>query len=150
MAQRTPKILIALISVSIVLSIIFTTCGGICPLMTKNMTQLFRSYRMVNDVSFVSITVNPETDTPTVLMDYAKKFDANMDQWHFLTGSREAITDIAVHGFKLGSIEEPIFHSAKFVLVDRQLHIRGYYDGTENAELSKLFKDVATLLNERH
>lgn len=128
---------------------IFTTCGGICPIMTKNMAQLFRSFKMLNDVSFVSITVNPEFDTPVVFNEYAKKYGADKNKWHFLSGSREAISRITVEGFKLGSIEEPIFHSAQFALVDRHLRIRGYYDGTDNTEVAQLFKDVATLLKER-
>lgn len=128
---------------------IFTTCGGICPVMTKNMAQLYRSFQMVNGISFVSITVNPEFDTPVVLNEYAKKYGADKTKWHFLSGSRDVISRIAVEGFKLGSIEEPIFHSAKFVLVDRQLRIRGYYEGVDNEEVAKLFKNVAGLMKEK-
>ena len=128
---------------------IFTTCGNICPIMTQNMAQLYRSYKLMNDVSWVSISVNPETDTPEVLQNYAKKFDANPKQWHFLTGTRDNITDITVKGFKMGSVDEPVFHSGKFVLVDRHMRVRGYYEGTEDADITKLFKDLAKLLQER-
>ncbi len=132
-----------------VANFIFTTCSGICPLMTKNMAQLYRSYLLIDGVDFVSFSVNPENDTPQALSQYAKEKKADTRRWHFLTGTREAIQAVAVKSFKLGTIEEPIFHSGKFALVDRHLRIRGYYEGTSAEELPKLFKDVAALLRER-
>lgn len=98
----------------------FTTCATICPLMTKNMAALHRSFELVDDVTQVSITVNPEYDSSEVLKRYAEKYKADTSKWHFLTGTREQITEMAVKSFKLGSIEEPVFHSAKFALVDRR------------------------------
>ncbi len=128
---------------------VFTTCGSICPLMTKNMAALYRSYKLEPRVEFVSISVNPENDSPQVLAEYAKKNGADVNRWHFLTGSREAITQLAVEGFKIGSTEEPVFHSAKFILVDPQGRIRGYYEGTAQKEVRKLFKELAQLMKER-
>ena len=128
---------------------IFTTCGGICPVMSKNMASLHRSYNLMSDVAFVSISVNPDTDTPEVLAAYAKKLKADTSKWHFLTGSSDEIRDIAVKSFKLGSMEEPIFHSGYFTLVDRKARIRGYYDGTQQKDVEKLFKDIAHLLKEK-
>ncbi len=128
---------------------IFTTCGSICPLMTKNMAALQRSYHLVDDAAFVSISVNPEYDSPEILAQFAKQFAADTNQWHFLTGPREAITNLAVKSFKVGSVEEPIFHSAHFVLVDRQGSIRGYYEGTQTSDIEKIFKGIAQLLRER-
>lgn len=124
----------------------FTTCGDICPIMTKNMSSLFRSFDLEKDIEFVSITVNPENDTQKVLGDYAQKYKADTSQWHFLTGKREDIKKISIESFKIGSIKDPIFHSSKFVLVDKHGIIRGYYEGTEDKEVSKLFKDAAKLL----
>ena len=114
------------------------------------MAALHRSYHLEKDVHFVSFSVNPEQDTPAVLADYAKKFSADTHQWHFLTGTRAALTDIAVHSFKLGSIEEPIFHSADFVLIDRKGQMRGYYDGTDPKNIQLLFKAIAALLKEKN
>ena len=128
---------------------VFTTCSGLCPLMTRSMTQLFRSYQLVPDVNYVSISVNPETDTPEVLQAYAKGQKADTRLWHFLTGRREDIQKLAVESFKIGSVEEPIFHSGKFALVDRYGNIRGYYEISEAEELSRLFKDISRLLKER-
>ncbi len=132
-----------------VAGLFFTTCSDICPVMNKNLANLHRSYHLVNDVAFVSITVNPEQDNPQVLAKYAEKFKANPNKWHFLTGSREEITDLAVKSFKMGSMEEPIFHSSKFVLIDRKTQIRGYYEGTDPKEIQILFKDLARLIKER-
>lgn len=129
-------------------SFFFTTCSDICPVMSKNMGALSRTFEAAPSIKMVSITVNPENDTTERLKLYAEKFDAR-GNWHFLTGTREAISELAVNSFKLGSIEEPIFHSSYFTLVDRNGYIRGYYDGTKTEELNRLFRDASKLLKER-
>jgi protein SCO1/2 len=127
----------------------FTTCGNICPIMIKNMGMLSDKFKNTDDVRFVSITVNPEFDSPEVLAEYAKKNNADDKKWYFLTGSRESITELAVKSFKIGSKEEPIFHSAYFVLVDRAQKIRGYYEGTQKEAMEKLSKDTSELVKEK-
>lgn len=127
----------------------FTTCGNICPMMTKNMSQIHKSYQMFDDVKMVSFSVNPENDQPEVLKKYAQKFNVNTDSWYFLTGSREELTNVAVHSFKLGDIKEPIFHSSYFTLVDRQGMIRGYYDGVDKNNLQKIAKDIRAVIMEK-
>jgi len=127
----------------------FTTCSGICPVLTKNMAALHRTFEAVKEVTLLSITVNPENDTPEVLAKYAEKFKANTNKWLFLTGKREDITQLIVKGFKLGSVDEPIFHSASLALVDRYGFIRGYYDGTDQEAVNKLFVDAAVLVKEK-
>lgn len=127
----------------------FTTCADICPVMSKNMSKLSRTFEMVKGVKLVSISVNPEFDTPKRLKEYAAKYRGGSDNWVFLTGKREDIRDLALNSFKLGKIDEPVFHSAYFSLVDRNGFIRGYYDGREDDEISLLFKDAAGLLKER-
>jgi len=127
----------------------FTTCSTICPIMTRNMNSLYGVYKSSPDVEFVSISVNPEQDTPDVLGAYARKYQVSTNNWHFLTGDREDITDLTVKSFKIGSIEEPIFHSANFVLVDRSGRIRGYYDGTVREEVLELAGDLKRLIKEK-
>jgi protein SCO1/2 len=127
----------------------FTTCSNICPMMTKNMAALHRSYKLVDDVAFVSVTVNPENDNTEALAQYAKKYEADTAKWHFLTGSREAITELMVKSFKLSSLKDPIFHSSSFVLVDRKGQIRGYYDGTSTEEVQQLSRNIAAVLKEK-
>ena len=124
----------------------FTACSDICPMMSKHMAALNRSFNLVKDIDLVSFSVNPEYDSPKVLSDYAQKYNADTKKWHFLTGSREALTQIAAQSFKLGDMKEPIFHSSYFCLVDRQGRIRGYYDGMKKEGINQLFKDAAILL----
>ena len=133
-----------------VVDFVFTTCGGICPTMTKNLAALHRSFAPLENVEMVSISVNPENDTPQVLAKFAKKYNADTNKWHFLTGPREEIKRLAVESFKLGSVEEPIFHSDRFVLVDTLGRIRGYYEGTQQKSLNTVFKDMAKLMKEKN
>ena len=91
---------------------VFTTCGSICPMMTKHMNVLHRSFHDNDDVRLLSISVNPENDSPEVLNQFARKYKADTKHWFFLTGSREEITKIVVESFKLGDIKDPIFHSS--------------------------------------
>jgi len=129
---------------------IFTTCGGICPVMSQNMSRLYEHFGRNNAVHFVSISVNPENDTPEVLAEYAKRYSADPDQWHFLTGPRETIEHLAVNGFKVGSAKEPVFHSAYFILIDPRGNIRQYHEGTQTAALGKIKSDILTLLKENN
>lgn len=118
-------------------------------MMTRNMAALHRSFLPMDSVAMVSFSVNPENDTSSVLARFAQKYHADTNKWHFLTGSREEIKQLAVLSFKVGSLEEPIFHSDRFVLVDREERVRGYYDGTQQKSINTLFKDIATLIKEK-
>lgn len=126
---------------------IFTRCPGPCPLMTRRMAEL--GGRLPAGVRRVSFTVDPGYDTPEVLAAYAREHGAGED-WLFLTGPREAIWDLSVTGFKLGvgeaegliQAEGPILHSTRFVLVDAEGAIRGYYDAFEEQEVERLLREV--------
>ena len=126
---------------------VFTTCSGICPMMGRNMARMNNAFAKYSDVRMVSISVNPENDTPDVLKAYANKLSAN-DQWLFLTGSRDSIQKLAVESFKIGDMKEIMFHSAMFVLVDRKGKIRGYYNSEETDRLTRLNEDVRQLRQE--
>ena len=125
-------------------SFFFTTCSGVCPMISKNMAFLSRTFERLENIHLVSITVNPEQDSPEVLTRYAEKF-GDKKNWHFLTGSREAVTEVIVESFKVGDIKEPVFHSTYLPLVDSRGFIRGYYDGTKDSEISRLLKDALHL-----
>jgi protein SCO1 len=127
---------------------IFTTCGGICPVMTKAMSGLNETFAKYNDIKMVSISVNPESDTPQKLKAYADKQEAKGENWIFLTGEREQIQKLVVESFKMGDIKEIVFHSALFALVDRKGYIRGYYEGTDKDRVLRLQDDLERLRKE--
>lgn len=126
----------------------FSSCAGPCPIMTRNMASVAERLKGVPDVAFVSISVDPETDTPEVLSRYGEKYGADPAQWHFLTGEMGTIQKLAVEGFMVGSVDDPIIHSPKFCLVDREGQVRGYYTGTDEAELVDLMFDIDQLIEE--
>jgi protein SCO1/2/putative membrane protein len=126
-----------------VAAFVFTRCPGPCAKISQSMADLQRSWLGTRDVAFVSFTVDPEYDTPEVLQAYAARFGADAERWLFLTGDRRAVHDLIRESFKLGvqSAEgtgHDIDHSIKLVLVDGQGRIRGYFDGTDPAEVAEL------------
>lgn len=133
----------------------FTRCVGICPRLTSQMRRLEQRLRRRPDVRFVSFTVDPEADTPERLQAYAEGFGAP-DRWLFLTGAPDAIYDLVRNGFRLAIDPEPepgggalpgedILHSNRFVLVDADGTIRGYYDAFDEAALDRLVTDLDAL-----
>jgi len=141
-----------------VATFVFTRCGSTCPKQTARMGGLqaeFAKDPMEKSLALVTITVDPEHDTPEVLARYAKENNANPELWHFLTGTREAIWELSKSGFKLdvkddpGNAEMPIFHSTQMVLVDTWGRIRGYYDGLSDTEIDRLRHDLKHVLRER-
>jgi len=148
----------------IIADFFFTRCAGPCPKMTKNMQKLQASFAKQKEgskiidssiVQFLSFTVDPLYDSVTVLKDYADRFRANHDNWWFLTGTKKEIYDFALNELKLGvedkggMVDTAFIHSPKFVLLDKNYLVRGYYDGTDSIALSKLAKDVGLLMLEK-
>ncbi|MFT7560478.1 MAG: cytochrome oxidase Cu insertion factor (SCO1/SenC/PrrC family) [Flavobacteriales bacterium] len=140
-----------------VANFIFTRCQNTCPLQTASMNKLNKNldeYKHREGIRFVSVSVDPENDTPEVLTDYIAKRNLDTTQWSFLTGSREDIWELSKKGLRLPVSEEskdtkmPILHSSQFVLVDAQGRIRGYYNGLDKLDLNKLSQDLHTLSQE--
>ena len=127
---------------------VFTTCSGPCPILSANMRGLHQSFSADKRVAFVTISVNPEYDSSQILSAYAQRFSADTTQWHFLTGKREDIQHLAVDSFKVGSVDQPIFHSSYFILVDAKGYIRGYYEGTDAESIKKIQGDLQVLIKE--
>src|SRR5262245_21441611 len=129
---------------------IFTNCAGTCPMMTDKMRKL--QSVLPAEIRMVSFTVDPSRDTSKVLAAYAAEHGATRERWLFLTGEKEALYDLCIKGFKLaldesgGTIAEPIVHSTRFVLVDKQGEIRGYYGATDDEDLTRLAADAKKLL----
>jgi len=128
---------------------IYTTCTGPCPMMTTHMRQLQNSTAETPDVLLVSMTVDPLHDTPPVLTAYARHFKQDPSRWFFLTGEAGKLNDLGVHGFKLNSVDGSLTHSTRFVLVDRERRIRGFYTTGEDAFMPQLLHDIRQLEAER-
>ncbi len=190
---------------------IYTHCTDTCPLQSARMARLQADLAAEVDLRLVSITVDPEADTPEVLAEYATRFGADPDRWLFLTGGKKALYALALEGFRLsvgdpadtvpppqdtsapgrrpsgrpgqsshhraapgpelarmlddaviwlfdpvpaeahpGHPVKPFIHTSRFVLVDRQSQIRGYYTSDDEAALGRLRRDIRALLGEAY
>ncbi len=127
-------------------SFFFTSCTGICPVTQGNMAVLQQQYGPETGLQFVSISVDPGHDTPDILRAHGESLGANFDRWHFLTGDMDVIKDLSFHGFRAGSLDAPAQHSSRFILVDPQGNIRGYYDATDPSAMARLKTDLDILL----
>jgi protein SCO1 len=133
---------------------IYTSCTDTCPLQTAMMARLQKEYSAIPVVQLVSVTVDPERDTPQTLSIYAARHNADAKRWFFLTGQRDRIIRLIQDGFHLSVAALPngaeasdiIPHSPRFVLVDKEARIRGYYDSRELEAFVRLKNDVETLL----
>ena len=133
---------------------IFTRCQGMCPLLTGRMALLQEKLKD-EKIKLVSFSVDPEYDTPKVLSEYASRFKAEEGKWLFLTGEKRMMWEMMSGGFHLGVEQatpedlqagaEPIMHSNRFVLVDQEGSIRGYYDSSEPQKMEQLVKDAIDL-----
>ena len=135
-----------------VVDLIFTHCAAICPRMTSAMNKLEKETRSVEGLKFLSISVDPERDTPEVLDAYADRVGANRDRWFFLTGDKPQIWNLASEGLLLPLLEgnqelgdDEIIHSQYFVLVDGEAQIRGVYDMRDAEAMLRLRGDVRSL-----
>jgi cytochrome oxidase Cu insertion factor (SCO1/SenC/PrrC family) len=132
-----------------VVAFIFTRCGGTCPQMSEVMSVIQDKLSDLPDFAMLSISVDPENDTPQALNEYAKLHGADRTRWHFLRGTPEQIKKIEYDGFKLGNPEVLIEHSPKLVLVDQKGKIRGYFDGAgpersgDRAELMRMARSLS-------
>ena len=133
---------------------IYTTCTDTCPLQTAAMAKLQKEFAAQSNVQLVSVSVDPDRDTPQVLSAYADKHEADRQRWYFLTGPRAQVIQLIRDGFHLSVAVLPdsggengmIPHSPRFVLIDRQAQIRGYYDSRAMDSIARLRNDIETLL----
>jgi protein SCO1/2 len=138
-----------------VVDFFFTRCTTICPRMSVQMQQLQLKLNdpAFEDVVFLSHTVDPEHDTPEVLEAYARKLEADTSRWKFLTGDAPDIYRMGNMGYLMSALEdsasaERFVHDSRFVLVDKQGHIRGFYEGTEAEGMNALAADLKMLMKE--
>lgn len=131
----------------------FTTCKTICPKMSASLFVAQDKLKHIKEFVIVSHTVDPETDSVPVLKDYAMKVHALPGKWYFLTGEKKHLYDIARHGYYLTAMEgdggpDDFIHSENFILVDKEKHIRGIYDGTQVKEIERLVDEVTVLASQ--
>lgn len=144
-----------------VVEFFFTTCPSICPIMHKSMVKIQDKYFGNPNVAFVSVTINPDFDTPEVLNTYAINNNVTNTNWQFLTGDLDDIYTLANQGFNLYAAEAPeveggFEHSGFFALVDKKGNIRSrllsqgnpkiYYNGLEDSDVRMLIDDIKKLL----
>jgi protein SCO1/2 len=115
---------------------IFTTCAEICPKMNGNTAQLVRETQ--GKIPIVSTTVDPEYDSLSVLREYAGKYAGSDSTWRFITMPLDSVREVTVKGFGVGNYENPLEHSTRLILIDGNGKVRGYFDGTDSAEVKKL------------
>ena len=130
-----------------IVSFIFTQCEGACPIMSENMSILQERFASSNDIQFLSITTDPDYDTLEVLNEYSSNY-SNKNNWYFLRGNIIDVIELSEKGFFLSAALLPAGHSTRLVLVDKQLNIRKYYEGTIESNIFELQSDIVTLLNQ--
>ena len=136
-----------------VVDFFFATCQSICPKMSSQLVHVQTAFKNDKDVLILSHTVNPLHDTVEVLNGYAQSYGAIKNKWHFLTGNKKAIYDLARYSYLVNALEEDgsaegFLHSELFILVDAQKRIRGFYDGTDSVAVVKLISDITLLKQE--
>lgn len=137
----------------VLVNFFFTQCPTLCKEINKNIAELANSYRKNDIIKFVSITVDPATDNPSVLKAYASSLKANENQWKFLTGDTATIYSLSKNGFLVNAINgnsnpQNFVYSEKLILIDQERRIRGYYNGTSVNDLAKLNDEIKVLVAE--
>jgi protein SCO1 len=131
----------------------FATCQSICPVMSSNLTMVQREFENDNSLLILSHTVNPMHDTVEVLRQYADRFGAVKNKWHFLTGEKKKIYALAKEDYLVNALQddgstEGFLHSELFLLIDTKRRIRGMYDGTDSVQVKKLIEAIQLLKKE--
>ncbi len=131
-----------------VVDFVFTRCPDSCPRMGGELQTLYRAFAGSDAVRLVSVTVDPEHDTPEVLRDYAQRLGVTDRRWLFLTGPLPAVQELSERGFLLGARDLPGGHSTRLVLLDRAARIRGYYDAFDPLARKVLKSHIRELVRE--
>jgi len=133
---------------------IFTTCQGICPAMTGNLSGVYKEFINDDEIMFISHSVTPEIDSVPILKAFAEKYGVEKhDKWHFVTGERKKIYELArMHYFAATDSGDggpnDFVHTENLVLVDKEKRLRGFYDGTDYDQIDKLKEDIFRLKEE--
>ena len=126
----------------------FTTCPSICPIMQRNMLNVYNAFKDVDDVKIISYTIDPQHDSVPILKKYADKLGISGNTWWLLQGHKDETYQLAKS--YLVSVQEKnpagqYIHDGYFILIDKQKRIRGTYDGTNPDQVNLLIDDIKTL-----
>jgi protein SCO1/2 len=127
----------------------FTSCPSICPIMHRNMLNVYQEFKNTPDVKILSHTIDPGHDSVKVLKKYADNLGVSGNSWWFLQGPKETTYKLA-ESYLVSVAEDKnaaggYVHAGYFILVDKQKRIRGTYDGTKPEDTQKLIADIKTL-----
>ncbi|MBS1983389.1 MAG: SCO family protein [Bdellovibrionales bacterium] len=140
-----------------VANFIFTSCADTCPLLTQQMAKIQRrAAEQKIPVQLLSVSVDPDTDTPAVLKAYAQKYGADLSNWHFVTGPLKAIEKVVMAGFRV-ALDRPaaggdlfdITHGEHFVVVDKSGRLRAYKKANNSQDISIILGIAQSLENEK-
>jgi protein SCO1/2 len=137
----------------VVVNFFFTHCPVVCPKMTRNLKQMQAAFDGNKKLLIVSFSVDPERDSAARLKEFAQRFSINEGNWKLLTGSKKEIYCLARKSFQVIATDgdggpDDFIHSDQLILMDTQKRIRGYYNGTEEKEITQLIKDIKKLEHE--
>ena len=138
-----------------VVNFFFTSCPAICPAMIAQMKRLQENTSDIEELLFLSHTIDPRRDSIPRLNEYIAEKELDTRNWYFLYGEKEYVHDLGESGYMINAMEDDqaeggFLHSEHFVLVDRLGHIRGLYDGTQTSEVDQLEKDIRKLLKKEY
>lgn len=136
-----------------IVNFFFTSCPSICPIMIDELKRFQQAVHGKYDIQILSHTVDPRRDSVGKLKWFIDKKEINTINWDFVTGSQQSLYESGVYNYYLASAEDALaeggfLHSEKFVLIDKDLHIRGYYNGTEKEDVNRLIKELEILFDE--
>lgn len=136
-----------------VVNFFFTRCPSFCPNMNKELFRVVKAYERNPLVHFLSISVDPEYDTPGVLKKYAGNYPAKADKWNFLTGNKAEIYKLAQEDFLVDALKDTtqlnnVIHSSKLILLDPKKRIRGYYDSGDKEQVDRLVDEIKVQITE--
>ena len=132
----------------------FTSCPTICPKMKTQLLRIYERYATNDQIRILSHSIDPAYDTPSVLKQYAERLQVKAPRWNMLTGDKATIYKLGEKSYMVTAQEDKneaggFVHSGAFILVDKNRHVRGIYDGTQETEVNHLIEDIEILLQEK-
>jgi protein SCO1/2 len=134
-----------------VVDFFFTFCPGICPKMTNSMIDLQKEFSNDDNILLLSHSVTPDYDSVPILKEYARKKGVDIKKWKLLTGTRSEIYELGRKYYfveedeGIAKPEEVFLHTENFVLIDKNRHIRGIYNGIDSNSIQSLIADIKVL-----